>query len=55
MQILLAISGVIERFISGIGKLAACEPTTLASMHGSAWTGDGAALLRELGGRLFGD
>ena len=28
--------------------LAACEPTTLACMHGSAWRGDGGALLREL-------
>jgi len=29
-------------------KLAALEPTTLASMHGSAWRGHGAGLLREL-------
>ncbi len=29
-------------------KLAAFEPRTLACMHGSAWQGDGAALLREL-------
>ena len=29
-------------------KLAAFEPQTLACMHGSAWRGDGAALLREL-------
>jgi hypothetical protein len=28
--------------------LAATEPTTLACMHGSAWKGDGGALLREL-------
>jgi len=28
------------------------EPTTLACMHGSAWTGDGAGLIRELAGRL---
>lgn len=28
--------------------LAACEPTTLACMHGSAWKGNGGALLREL-------
>lgn len=28
--------------------LAAFEPTTLACMHGSAWKGDGGALLREL-------
>jgi flavorubredoxin len=31
----------------------ACElPTTLACMHGSAWQGDGASLLRALGRRL---
>jgi flavorubredoxin len=29
-------------------KLAVAHPTTLACMHGSAWSGDGAALLREL-------
>ena len=29
-------------------SLAATEPTTLARMHGSAWRGDGGALLREL-------
>lgn len=29
-------------------KLAAFEPETLACMHGSAWRGDGAELLREL-------
>lgn len=29
-------------------KLALERPTTLACMHGSAWTGDGAALLRQL-------
>ena len=29
-------------------KLAATEPVTLACMHGSAWHGDGAKLLREL-------
>jgi flavorubredoxin len=32
-----------------IEKLAALAPTTLACMHGSAWRGDGARLLRELG------
>ena len=31
-----------------IEKLACTNPTTLAVMHGSAWQGDGAALLREL-------
>jgi flavorubredoxin len=35
-----------------IERLAATEPTTLACMHGSAWRGDGAKLLRELGERL---
>lgn len=30
-------------------RLAACAPATLACMHGSAWEGDGARLLRELG------
>lgn len=29
-------------------KLAQAQPTTLACMHGSAWHGDGAALLRAL-------
>lgn len=29
-------------------RLAATSPTTLACMHGSAWKGDGAALLRTL-------
>lgn len=29
-------------------RLAATEPTTLACMHGSAWHGDGAKLLRAL-------
>ena len=33
-------------------RLAALNPTTLAVMHGSAWRGDGAALLRELAGAL---
>jgi hypothetical protein len=31
-----------------IERLAACAPATLACMHGSAWRGDGAALLRSL-------
>jgi len=35
-----------------IGRVAATKPTTLACMHGSAWQGDGAALLRELGRSL---
>ena len=35
-----------------IERLAATNPKTLACMHGSAWQGDGGALLRELGKRL---
>ena len=33
-------------------KLAINSPRLLACMHGSAWRGDGAALLRQLAGRL---
>jgi hypothetical protein len=33
-------------------KLASTSPTTLACMHGSAWRGDGAGLLRALADRL---
>jgi flavorubredoxin len=33
-------------------KMAALNPTTLACMHGSAYKGDGAKLLRALGERL---
>ena len=33
-------------------RLAALEPGVLACMHGSAWRGDGAALLRALARRL---
>jgi flavorubredoxin len=33
-------------------RLATVEPTTLACMHGSAWQGDGAALLRSLSNLL---
>jgi flavorubredoxin len=35
-----------------IEKLAATQPRVLACMHGSAWQGDGAALLRALGEAL---
>jgi flavorubredoxin len=35
-----------------IERLAATNPTTLACMHGAAWQGDGAGLLRTLGDRL---
>ena len=31
-----------------LARLAAAQPTTLACMHGSAWRGDGASLLRAL-------
>jgi flavorubredoxin len=31
-----------------LDKLAAAQPRTLACMHGSAWRGDGAQLLRHL-------
>lgn len=33
-------------------KLAAVQPTVMACMHGSAWRGDGAALLRELSTKI---
>jgi hypothetical protein len=33
-------------------RLASCEPTTLACMHGSAWHGDGSQLLRALAASL---
>ena len=33
-------------------RLASTNPTTLACMHGSAWRGDGASLLRALADRL---
>jgi len=33
-------------------RLASTEPTTLACMHGSAWHGDGATLLRALANEL---
>lgn len=33
-------------------RLAALHPQTLACMHGSAWAGDGASLLRRLGRAL---
>ncbi len=35
-----------------IERLASRSPTTLACMHGSAWTGNGAALLRQLAAAL---
>jgi flavorubredoxin len=35
-----------------IGRVADLKPTTLACMHGSAWQGDGGALLRALGKSL---
>jgi hypothetical protein len=33
-------------------RLAATEPATLVCMHGSAWRGDGAKLLRALADSL---
>jgi hypothetical protein len=33
-------------------RLASAGPTTLACMHGSAWRGDGARLLRALADEL---
>jgi flavorubredoxin len=35
-----------------IAKLAANEPTTLACMHGSSWSGNGGGLLRQLAAAL---
>jgi hypothetical protein len=35
-----------------IDKLANLQPGMLACMHGSAWSGDGASLLRSLGEAL---
>jgi flavorubredoxin len=37
-----------------IEKIASTEPRLLACMHGSAWRGDGAALLRALGAAFEG-
>lgn len=36
-----------------IDKLALLEPDLLACMHGSAWKGDGAGMLRKLGASLL--
>lgn len=36
-------------------KLAVLKPRTLACMHGSAWRGDGAGLLRALADRIGAD
>lgn len=38
-----------------VARLSALAPTTLACMHGSAWQGDGAALLGRLADALDGD
>jgi hypothetical protein len=49
-----AFRGVMDYWSRGKGtretlhRLAALEPTTLACMHGSAFAGDGAGLLRAL-------
>ncbi len=43
------------RFVGELAeKLAATSPRILACMHGAAWEGDGAALLRKLGKCLAG-
>lgn len=53
-----AFRGAMDYFAHGpqtratLERLAREEPTTLACMHGSAWQGDGAALLRELAATL---
>jgi flavorubredoxin len=39
---------------AALERLAAEKPGTLACMHGSAWRGDGAALLRSLAAALAG-
>ena len=41
-----------RRARQSLEKLAATNPRTLACMHGSAWTGDGAKLLRALADAL---
>jgi flavorubredoxin len=38
-----------------VERIAGFEPQTLACMHGSAWRGDGGALLRALGASLDGE
>jgi flavorubredoxin len=38
-----------------LARLAATSPRTLACMHGSAWNGDGSALLHELARALAAD
>ena len=40
---------------AAIERLALEKPTTLACMHGSAWSGDGAAILRALADAVCGD
>jgi flavorubredoxin len=40
------------RAAAPLARLAALAPTTLACMHGSAWRGDGAKLLRGLAAAL---
>ena len=38
--------------VTTLARIATTAPTTLACMHGSAWTGDGAALITALAKRL---
>jgi hypothetical protein len=41
-------AGISRNASALIERLAAADPLTLACMHGSAWRGDGAKLLRAL-------
>lgn len=41
--------------VAMLGRLAELRPSTLACMHGSAYRGDGAALLRGLADRIASD
>ena len=40
---------------AALGKMAALEPSTLLCMHGSAFQGNGAALLRALASSVTAD
>jgi glyoxylase-like metal-dependent hydrolase (beta-lactamase superfamily II) len=53
MRAAMPASVAVDRSARGIlDKLAACEPRTLALMHGSSFRGDGAKLLQALAGAL---
>jgi hypothetical protein len=47
-------SGRRRRVVEGVVAQDTLAPTTLACMHGSAWRGDGSALLRALADSLEG-